>query len=406
MTTKFSAKEIHFLKTDSDDKHLTPPLQYYGDVLLNKTAPVMNFEKRLSAAARLKDSFVCAVLQLVPDNDDLTFEKAGTAFENTFTSLLDNDRGIWEALDERSFVIALHVEKTNNKTTRMIKSLVEKLGSVFNAAYLAGISFFPFHDFDRSQTFANALKAVDHAAFFGPGTIQDFDATSINIHADRLFALQEYAKAIRQYETGLTIEPGNANLMNSLGVCFGVMDEQEKAKEYFKKAMDAAPQEPMSVYNFALVHYIEGDLEKAVLYLRKARSIRSDVFEVELLLGQLLVKQKKTKQALTHLETASRLNPESGMAFRLMGEIFLDQENPKDAAVHFNTAIKRNPSDAVSLSGYAKCLELRDKNLNIALSFAKNSVAIEPDNIVFRERLAVIREKIDNIVTPDKMKSA
>jgi hypothetical protein len=37
MTTKFSSKEIHFLKTDPDDLNIKPPENYFSDLLLDKT---------------------------------------------------------------------------------------------------------------------------------------------------------------------------------------------------------------------------------------------------------------------------------------------------------------------------------------------------------------------------------
>jgi tetratricopeptide (TPR) repeat protein len=144
-----------------------------------------------------------------------------------------------------------------------------------------------------------------------------------------------------------------------------------------------------------------------VIYLRKAHAVDPDLFEVELLLGQVLSRENHPDQALPHLEKAAQLNPDSGLAFRLMGEIFLAGGKPEKAGQQFNLAIKKNPSDAAALSGYAKSMELLDKNLRIALSFASNSVALDPDNPVFARRLERIREKIE-AADPEngKMKTA
>jgi hypothetical protein len=37
----------------------------------------------------------------------------------------------------------------------------------------------------------------------------------------------------------------------------------------------------------------------------------------------------------------------------------------------------------------------QDKNLSIAVSFAKNSITLQPDNHLFQERLKAILEKIE-----------
>ncbi len=401
MTIKFSSKEIHFLRSDSDDANFNPPERYFSDLLLDRTEPVKNFEERLLKTDIPQDNFLCAALHLTQDQTEDIPENVNDAFEATFNAFLDKERGIWESLDETSFVLAFWDYNSEEKAFDLLVSLKEKLATTLKADILAGVCFFPFHNFSKPQTFSNALKAIDHAAFFGPNTHHRFDATSLNICADRLYQLGQYKNAIIEYETGLEIEPRNANLMNSLGVCFGISGQLDKAKEQFKNAAIAAPKEPMVIYNIGLLQNIDDQPDKAVIYLRKAHGVDPNVFEVELLLGQILHKKGSDDQALPYLEKAAQLNPQSALAFRLLGEIYLDKALFQKAAQQFNTAIKLNPADAISLSGYAQSWSLQEKNLKIALSFATNSVALDPDNPLFRGRLKEIQGKID-LLQPKK----
>jgi len=173
--------------------------------------------------------------------------------------------------------------------------------------------------------------------------------------------------------------------------------------------MQIKPNELMVTYNIGLLHQIKGDIDKAIIYLRKAHGIDSNVAEVELLLGALLIKNNHPKMALPHLEKAGEVNPESGLSFRMKGEIYLKDKLLEKADQEFNKAIKINPGDANALSGYAKSLEFQNKNLNIALSFAKNSVDLEPGNKLFKKRLKAIqlklnKGKVKNKTTPEKIK--
>ncbi len=140
--------------------------------------------------------------------------------------------------------------------------------------------------------FANALKAIDHAAFFGFGHTQHFDGISLNISGDRLYQLEQYEAAIREYEKGLVLAPKDINLMNSLGVCYGVTGDVEKAKACFESALKISPKEIMVLYNLGLTSQVLEDTDKAVLYLRKAHGIDGRIFEVELLLGHLLFQKR------------------------------------------------------------------------------------------------------------------
>ncbi|MCP4717932.1 MAG: tetratricopeptide repeat protein, partial [Desulfobacteraceae bacterium] len=323
-----------------------------------------------------------------------TKERAKDIFESCFHSVLDKERGIWESLDDTAFALVFWDYVKEENGTRLISLLKEKISAALKADILMGVATFPFHNFKRADILGNALKAIDHAAFFGTNHMIYFDAVSLNISGDRLYQLSHYNRAIQEYKKGLEIQAKNINLINSLGVCYGVIGEIENAKKEFEKAIAINPSEVMVIYNIGLIHRINKDEDRAILYLKKAHGIDQNVFEIELLLGHLLFKQEKWNRALPHLEAAAGLNPKAGTAFRMKGEIFLDKldtKAPKKAGAEFNKAVKLNPSDAVSLSGYALSMALQKKNLKIALTFAKKSVALEPDSPLFRNRLKQIQ---------------
>ncbi len=399
MTNKFYSKEINFLKTDSD-LNITPPETYFSDFLLKKTIQIKTFEKRLSSAVIPENRFLCAVVKVSSMGSEPGEQEAKEIFEDIFNSIFDNKkgadkRGIWETIDSTSFVFAFWDYGNEERASELIISLKNQISVALETDILIGVAKFPYHQFSVSQTFKNALKAIDHAAFFGTDTLIHFDITSINICADRLYQLNRCELAVKEYQKGLEIDPANLNLINSLGVCFGVMGKLDKAKTEFEKALKINPSELMIIYNLGLLYQINEDIDRAVKYLQKAHGIDPEVFEVELLLGFLLTKQEYYEKALTHLETACRKNPDSGSAYRIKGEIFLKINQFEKAGKEFNHAIKLNPGDAVSLSGYAKSLELQNKNLRIALSFAKNSIELEPENKLFQKRLRIIQEKIE-----------
>ncbi len=392
---KFTSKEIHFLKTESENRPIQAPDTYFSDLLHRGSIQFDAFEKRLTATQIPDKKFICAVIQLDPGACEKTREKAKDVFEACFHSVLDKERGIWESLDETSFVLVFWDYKKEQDGTRLLNLLKEKISARLKTDLLMGIAVFPFQDFKQEQTLGNALKAIDHAAFFGPNHMIYFDAVSLNISGDRLYQLEKFDPAVQEYTRGLAIDPKNINLINSLGVCFGVMDQLDKARECFEKASAINPEEVMVIYNIGLIHRINDKDEKAILYLKKAHGINPEIFEIELLLGHLLFKQEKWDQALPYLTAATRLNPDSGTAFRMVGQILLDKKDPSGAGAQFNFAVKLNPSDAKALSGYAQAMALQKKNLGIALSFAKKAVSIEPDNPVFSQRLEEIQEICD-----------
>ncbi len=401
MTQKFTAKEIHFLKTGSsgsdgskgaEDQEIHPPDTYFSDLLHDPSVRFTAFEKRLADTKIPGDTFICAVIQIDQEASEETRETAHDIFEACFHSVLDKERGIWESLDDTAFVLVFWDYDDEKDGTRLLTLLKEKISGRLSSDLLMGIAAYPFHEFEQNQILGNALKAFDHAAFFGPNHMIVFDAVSLNISGDRLFALGRHEEAIAEYEKGLAIDPKNINLINSLGVSYGIMDQLDKALDCFEQASAISPEEVMVIYNIGLIHRIKDKEDKAILYLKKAHAINPAIFEIELLLGHLLFKQEQFEQAMPYLDTAIRLNPASGTAFRLKGQILLDKNDLEEAGTQFNMAVKRSPNDAIALYGYARAMALRKKNLSIALSFAKKALDLDPDNALFSQNLEEIQE--------------
>ncbi len=389
MMPKFSSKEIHFLKSEDP---LTPPSSFLSDLAFTPTPQMENLSRRLISDRNREANFVCAVFRLPELEDKAEQEKASRLLEAGFDSVLTHERGIWEGLDHRTFALVYWDFKQKQKAQRILASLKEKIATALKIDILTGLAWFPHKEFSDMETIANALKALDHAGFFKGDHQQEFDAVSLNICGDRRYQLGECEQAIAEYEKGLAMAPKNINLLNSLGVCYGIQGEVDKAAETFEQALALNPGEIMVIYNMGLIHQIHGNPDKAVLFLKKAHGIDPEIFEVELLLGHLLHKEGKAEQALGHIEAALNLNADSGAALTLKGEILLDRDLPAQAGPLFGEAVKRSPSNARAISGYAVAMALQNKNMTIALSFARESVALDPGNPTFRERLDTIEE--------------
>ena len=400
MPAKFTSKEIHFLKTDSEQSELQLPERYFSDLLLTKPSLFGTFNKKLKDLAPPEEPFLCAALHLRAKDSDDTQKNAKKVFQAAFKKLVSPGQSTWKSLDDTAFILGLRGYENEEQAANIISQLKESLAQNPYFDVLIGTAMFPCLKYPQTKIPANALKALDHAAFFGPGALVSFDALSLNISGDRLYHLKHYNLAIKEYKEGLKMKPDDSNMLNSLGVCFAITGELKKAKNAFNAALKAKKvkhDELMSIYNIGLLHHVEGETDKAMDYFKKAHKIDDSVFEVELLLAYLFFKKREYKGAMPYLYAAQKLNPASGMVFRIMGEILLDENDPEKAAFQFHNAIKRNPSDAVSLSGYARCLELMDKNLTIALTFAQKSLDLDPDNPLFQERLESLSEKIQKI---------
>lgn len=397
MMLKFNAKEIPFLKTTGEPPTLTPPEVYYSDLLTQSSEEFKIFARRIADTCASQKTFTTAAIQIDPAAPEDVIDKANEVFNSCFHSMLDENRGIWECLDPFTAIFGFWNYQTPAQAKKLLDLINEKISQALNAELIMGTIAFPFHDFPIEEMAGCALKALDHAAFFGPGHVVAFDGLSLNISGDRLFQLNNIDAAITEYEKGLAISPSDINLLNSLGVAFGLDGYLDKAMECFKKARDINPEEVMIIHNIGLIHRVNDKADSALGYLKKAHAINPDVFEIELLLGHLLFKEEKFDQAVVHLDAAIQIKPESGTAFRIKGQILLERKDATGAAAQFNQAVKLNPNDPEALSGYARAMALQKKNLSIALSFAKKSRDLAPDNEQYKQNLEEVQTIYDQM---------
>jgi len=406
--TKFTSKELDFLKQNSSENKtgnanssskITPPEIYVSDILCNETNEMNSFKKRMQETQLYDEKFICTVFKVSSQDEQLN-KPINDLFEKTLQTVLQTDRGIWQRIEKNIYALAFWDYDNKNTAKSILKSIKNKMSSAMNIDICAGASWFPYEEYTKIDSFDNAIKALDHAAFFGKNATIFFDPVSIHIYGDRLYQLGHIEEASIEYQKGLELDKKNITLINSLGVCYGLIDMLDKAKDEFKKVLSISSNEIISIYNLGLIYDLTNENEKAIKYLKKANSIDNNIFEIELLLGSLLHRTGDIKRALHHLNKALELKEDSSPALRIKGEIFLKQNKLSEAVSNFSKAIRINPSDAISLSGLAKVYEIQNKNIDIALSFAKTSVKLDPENPVFQTRLEeIIKRKEENMAS-------
>jgi tetratricopeptide (TPR) repeat protein len=260
-----------------------------------------------------------------------------------------------------------------------------------------GIAMFPCINYHRRQMLANARKAVDHAAFFGPGSRVVFDAVSLNISGDRFYQEGDFAGAVEEFQRALLLNPAEVNVHNSLGVCYGLLGRLDEALAAFEAAVFLDPQEPLARYNSGLVHMLQGRNDAALACFREAGRIAPELFEVAFQTGKLHLLTGEPTKALAFLEKAAGLQPAAGPVQALLGQCYEVLERPREAVAAYKRAVKQNPADAASLSAIGHLFDLQGENPEIATLFCRQSVALEPESGLYRYRLGRLLLKQDQL---------
>jgi Flp pilus assembly protein TadD len=304
--------------------------------------------------------------------------------------------GLWGLLD--STTLGCFLPGCNpSSTVAWAEEIKKTVAADAGPSVTIGLAFFPTLDYPKDKILDNARKALEHAKFFGPDSLVSFDAISLNISGDRLYDEGEYQKAIDEYKTALKLDPANANLHNSLGVCYGVTGEFVSALTQFKEAMTLDAEEALAHYNASLVHLLLDERDKARAHLLEVDNRPHNLFEVRLQLGKLYLEDGQPEKGRIYLEKAAAMQPQSSAVHALIGECYAALDRRDEAVAAYKKSLRLNANDAASLSGLGWLYHVMGKNTDIATLFCRHSTAIAPRNGLFHHRLGCLFLKEDRL---------
>lgn len=266
-------------------------------------------------------------------------------------------------------------------------SIRELLKSELSTTVQIGISVHPCPGFAKRDVLDNARKALVHTGFFGPNTQTLFDAVSLNISGDRLYESGRVEEAVQEFKRALTLDRHNVNVTNSLGVCYAQMGKLKEAVAEFSRVTELEPNDFMAQYNLGCGLLNLERADEAESAFSRAAELEPDNAAAYFQLAELCKKQDRLEEAIVHLKRTVELKPSWAKAWRLYGEYFLEQGSDDEAMNAFKRALKINGKDAEALSGLAVLYGRAELNQEIAISLSRRSVELEPNNMLFVQRL-------------------
>jgi tetratricopeptide (TPR) repeat protein len=286
------------------------------------------------------------------------------------------------------------IPETDPSVSRNLAANIQNDLSEFQKETVSiGIAVYPQAGFSRNDTVLNAWKALTHAAVMGPGNMVVLDAVSLNISGDQLYQACNLQGAVEEYRKALQLDPSNVNVYNSLGVCYGMMEKYDAAEAEFDAALLLNPDEVMALYNIGVVCLMTGRKETALNFFQKAVAIDDGIFELALLTGKLYLESGNPEKARSFLEKAMDSRPKSGTALRTLGACYSALNLYREAAAVYTRSVKNNPNDAESFSQLGQLYDRIGENPEIARLFCEQSVAIAPENEIYRQRLNQLMQK-------------
>jgi Tfp pilus assembly protein PilF len=154
----------------------------------------------------------------------------------------------------------------------------------------------------------------------------------------------EFAKAAREFENALLMDPTNIELFNSLGIAHLYAKDYTNARKAFENALNMDPNRAETNNNLGLYHDRTGQPKQAEEYFRRALEIEPDLIEACNNLGFLKANQQDYDTALHYFQRALEIDPAFTQALNNLGILYHVLEQPQKARDQWQRSIEINPN--------------------------------------------------------------
>jgi Flp pilus assembly protein TadD len=189
-------------------------------------------------------------------------------------------------------------------------------------------------------------------------------------HCMWLHAVQIFQRLIHEY-------PEEWNYRLKLGNIYLEMGNLQAAEQVLLQALRHDAQNPDILYALGLASYQSGDLDRALYYLQQLAGKRLP--KVHYSLGLIYWRRMEFEHAERHFRLALELEPESCDAAVALGETLLRNGKSTDAVEVFRRASRLQPGDDLIEVSLSQALVAEGKNEEAA-SVLESLVQRNPDN--------------------------
>jgi tetratricopeptide (TPR) repeat protein len=160
--------------------------------------------------------------------------------------------------------------------------------------------------------------------------------------------LNDYDDAIRWLERAVQMDPGNVEVLYSLGRCYYSKDRYVDAGKMFQRVLAIDPAHAKAQENLGLAYDATNQPDKAEEALRKAVTLAGPDSKDEwpfLDLGGLLLDRGRADEAVDLLRTAVRIRPDCAACHQKLGRALLLTHDLPGSIAELETATRLDPKN-------------------------------------------------------------
>ncbi len=281
-------------------------------------------------------------------------QKASKSVESLLAPLLSEQEHLFAPSRDQVFLFI--ADATAAITESRVKNLAKMLTKQEKESVSVGACSFPCLRYSKTAMVTNCRKALMHANFYGPGSVVHFDFLSLNVSGDWYFDEGDFRQAVIEYSQGLRLNPGESNLLNSLGVALIEMNRNRAAIASFTEVLEKDSDNYMALVNLGYAYQMLGHDVPALEHFEKAFTVQyhsgisgTDIYQQ---LSRLYCRTGRYDKALPILMLwkQAKEGEKDFLLYRLLGEVYTATGHTTDAMKSLQLALQLYPHDLISMS--------------------------------------------------------
>ena len=165
---------------------------------------------------------------------------------------------------------------------------------------------------------------------------------AIRMRASALFGMGRYMEAVEWIEKALKEVGEDEELYHKLGTCYLRLDQKEKAKKAFEKALELEPNAKINAYYLARIYLAQGDEQKA-LELIDQNKLRETMLG-HIFMANYYLAQGRVGRAEAEFELALEQGKRNALVYGEYGNFLLMVNRPRRALELIEKAEELDPS--------------------------------------------------------------
>ncbi len=167
----------------------------------------------------------------------------------------------------------------------------------------------------------------------------------------------------------------------------------DRARECYLKELSERPEDAEVLHALAAVEHRAGELDTAEKHLREAISLNRYGVGFQNSLGNVLVEQKKLREAEAAYFEELRMRPEFALSHNQLGRLMLQTGNIQRAIKHFQSALQFSPDYAAAANSLGLAL-MQDNQLPAAATALERALKIDDKNAAAHANLGLLRLRL------------